>query len=61
MKIMQAPLSAEDLATRFAAFNATQPTPELSALRPVFSRADLDAELMPSFMLAYLRHALGES
>ncbi len=59
MRIVRSPLAAADLSTRFAAFVADDPSPELDGLHPVFSERDLDCDRMPDFTLSYLRHVLG--
>ena len=58
MRTVRSPLAAADLAARFAAFIAGDPSPELDALHAVFSERDLDTERMPEFTLRYLRDAL---
>jgi 8-oxo-dGTP pyrophosphatase MutT (NUDIX family) len=58
MKITRSRLTVAELEARFTAFIAAEEAPELVALHPVFSIADLDEERMPPFTLHYLRHAL---
>jgi 8-oxo-dGTP pyrophosphatase MutT (NUDIX family) len=57
MKMARSPLPAAALAARFAAFQASDPHPELTALEPVFGAADIDAAATLDFVTAYLRHA----
>jgi len=58
MKITRSRLTVAELEARFTAFIAAEEAPELVALHPVFSIADLDEERMPPFTLHYLRYAL---
>jgi 8-oxo-dGTP pyrophosphatase MutT (NUDIX family) len=61
MKITRSALTAAEIDARFRIFIASQEEAELVSLHPVFSVGDLDERRMPSFMLRYLRHALGAS
>lgn len=58
MKIVRSGLAAAEIKSRFYAFIASDPAPELVALHAVFSAQDLDEERIPDFTLRYLRHAL---
>ncbi|SNB56376.1 hypothetical protein SAMN06265338_101507 [Rhodoblastus acidophilus] len=50
-------LTADEAVARVAAFLARDPDPELARLVAVRGEADLDAALMPSFIVTYLRDA----
>ncbi len=58
MRIARSSLSAEALQARLLVHNAGAASPELVRLVPVRTRADLDSERMPDFMLFYLEDAL---
>jgi 8-oxo-dGTP pyrophosphatase MutT (NUDIX family) len=58
MKRVTSQLDVEQMQARFEAFIKDQTAPELVALQPVSTLADLDEERMPDFMLRYLRHNL---
>lgn len=60
LKIARSALPAAEILARFERFIAADSEPELDALRPIFSLADLDEKAMPPFILAYLRHMLGD-
>lgn len=55
MKQLQSSQSTAEIVERFARFRDTERDPELTALVPVHSAADIDPERMPDFMTAYLR------
>jgi hypothetical protein len=58
LKCLQSPLPAADLVARAAAFLAREKNPELTRLIPVFSPADIAANV-PDFARTYLEHAFG--
>jgi hypothetical protein len=58
MKRLTANLDSRQIEARFQAFIKPQQNPELIALHPVFTLADLDLDRMPDFTLHYLRQAL---
>ena len=60
MKLTRSPFAASEIEARFEDFIARQAHPELVALHPVFSLADLNEERMPGFTLRYLHHTLSE-
>ncbi len=59
MKPMQARGLAREIAARVAANLSQQPEPELACLHIVRTLEGVDTRRIPSFMLAYLRAALG--
>ncbi len=60
MKPVRAHQDAASLVTRFSEFLVREKEPELTELVPVFSETDFDTDLMPGFMLDFMRHAFRE-
>ena len=58
MRRMRSPLDSGDLARRIEDFLTRETEPELARMHVVRSLADVPADRMPAFQLAYLRHVL---
>ena len=59
MKLVDVAAPAEEVARELNRRIAAQTDPELSGVRVVRERRDLDPARMPAFIVAYLRHMLG--
>ncbi|WP_395698236.1 NUDIX hydrolase [Methylocella sp.] len=61
MKAVRSPLPARGIEARFAAFAAGEAHPEFCALHMAYGEGDLLEDLMPDFLLRYLRDEFSRS